>query len=195
MAAYLRHTTRGGTLSPKEVALPEKIAQEHERILQLSNEKVACAERVMHLLTKAMGRLDVDLARAMDRSGEGVSQDVVMGNTGGSRTPLEKLPDALRGALQGDGNGSIVLSAASGGGSASTAHPPTKSTFKCITLLFFLHLMGLILCIRTADEQHGTGRLACTCCRFVACSSRSLTALSCAYPSGVAPGAFPTGNV
>jgi Inhibitor of growth proteins N-terminal histone-binding len=145
MAAYLRHTTRGGTLSPKEVALPEKIAQEHERILQLSNEKVACAERVMHLLTKAMGRLDVDLARAMDRTGEGVSQDMVMGNTGGSRTPMEKLPDTLRSALQGEGNGSIVLPAASAGSSASTPHPPTKRTLEMrVFVVWFCSLWPFI---------------------------------------------------
>ena len=136
MAAYLRHSTRTGVLSPKEAALPEKIAQEQERLLQLSNEKVACAERIMHLLTKAMGRLDVDLTRAMDRTGEGVSQDMIMGITGGSRTPLEKLPDTLRGALQGEGKGSIVLSTASGTSSTSTPHPPTKRMLSSMHVRF-----------------------------------------------------------
>lgn len=147
MAAYLRHSSRGGILSPKEAALPEKIAQEHERILQLSNEKVACAERIMHLLTKAMGRLDVDLARAMDRSGEGVPQDVIMASTAGSRTTLEKLPDTLRGALQGDGNGSIILTSAPGGSGGSTPHPPTKRMsnliiYDGVSCLMFFHVQG-----------------------------------------------------
>jgi chromatin modification-related protein YNG2 len=139
MAAYLRHSARGGMLSPKDAAIPEKIAQEEERILQLSNEKVACADRIVHLLTKAMGRLDVDLARAMDRTGEGLSQDAILGSTGPSRTPLEKLPDTLRGALQSEGNGSIVLSSATGA-TAPTPHPPTKRPSICLSVVRFILL-------------------------------------------------------
>jgi chromatin modification-related protein YNG2 len=130
MAAYLRHSTRGGGLTPKDAALPENIAQEHERIRELSEEKVACAERVVHLLTKAMGRLDVDLARAMDRTGEGPPQDVLMGNTGGSRTPIEKLPETLKSALAQSDTIVLPVAGQSGGSGASTPHLPNKRMFE-----------------------------------------------------------------
>ncbi|KAF8592598.1 hypothetical protein K439DRAFT_23398 [Ramaria rubella] len=126
MAAYLRHSTRAGGLTLKDAALPDKIAQEHDRIRELSEEKVASAERIVHLLSKAMGRLDVDLARAMDRTGE-VPQDVVMGNTGGSRTPIEKLPESLRNALgTSESNSTIALPVAATTSGTATPHPPNK---------------------------------------------------------------------
>ena len=156
MAAYLRHSARGGVLSPKDAALPEKITQEQERLLQLSNEKVACAERILHLLNKAMGRLDVDLARAMDRTGEAISQDTSMGMTGGSRTLLEKLPDTLRGALQDEGKGSIVLSTP-GASSTSTPHPPTKRTLGILYLNSYHHLMRFRLVGRRMNSTAPTG--------------------------------------
>ena len=132
MNAYLHNMTRD-TLTPKDISLHEKITQEQDRIRELSEEKVLCAERIVHLLTKAMGRLDVDLSRAMDRTGEAAPQDALTGSMGGTRTPIERLSESLRSTLaHGEGNGSIVLPPAgqNGASSASTPHPPIKRTSK-----------------------------------------------------------------
>lgn len=108
MAAYLRHSTRAGGLTPKDALTPEKIAQDQARMAILADEKVACAERIVQLLTRARERLDVDLARALDRTGEAVSADIIMGGTttGRSGTAIERLPDNLRSAL-GHGYGGV----------------------------------------------------------------------------------------
>lgn len=140
MAAYLRHATRTGGLTPKDAGMPDKIAQDHEKIAQLADEKLACATRIVQLLTRAIGRLDVDLARALDRSGE-TPQDLMMG---GSRTAIERLPDSLRSALSGQG-----LDIMTGGGAlglstsgTSTPHPPMKRAYG-MGLFYFIELIPL----------------------------------------------------
>ena len=70
---------------PKDIALHKEIMQEHEHIHELSEEKVVCAECVMHLLTKAIGLLNIDLSQAIDRNGEAVTQNTITGSMGGSR--------------------------------------------------------------------------------------------------------------
>jgi len=108
MAAYLRHSTRPTGLTQKDGLVPEKIAQDQARMALLADEKVACAERIVQLLRRAIERLDVDLARALDRTGEGGIGDIVMGGmtatgvgVGRSGTAIERLPESLRSALGG----------------------------------------------------------------------------------------------
>ena len=50
---------------------------------------------------KAMGRLAVDLSRAMDRTGADAPRDALTGSMGGTRTPIERLSGSLRSTLGG----------------------------------------------------------------------------------------------
>lgn len=52
-------------MSTKETNVPQKCADEWLQIEQLADEKVVLANRIVDLLTKACGRLDVDLGRIL----------------------------------------------------------------------------------------------------------------------------------
>ncbi|KIJ56484.1 hypothetical protein M422DRAFT_238111 [Sphaerobolus stellatus SS14] len=160
MAAYLRHSTRAGGLTPKDAFTPEKIAQDQARITVLAEEKVACADRIVQLLKRAIGRLDVDLARALDRTGEAGSMDAIMSGTGmGSRTAIERLPDSLRSALgHGYGSAGQAETGALGlSGTSAVSTPGPSQKRKYFMWQYFLAVtFDLWGYYRTTNKQHGS---------------------------------------
>ncbi|GJJ07320.1 hypothetical protein Clacol_001521 [Clathrus columnatus] len=87
MSSYLRHASRPGVvLSPKDAVIPEQISLEHAKLMALAEEKVRCAEKVVKLVSRSLGRLDVDLARALDRNSDGIASGAV-GNATTNSTP------------------------------------------------------------------------------------------------------------
>jgi len=103
-----------------------------------------CTEHVVHLLTKAIGQLDIDLSWAMDCNGEAVMQDAIMGSMGGKQTLVERVLEFSGGCWPiGEGNASIVLLQAAQNDTSSTSMPHplnkcmSKLTCNCDTLFIF----------------------------------------------------------
>ncbi|KAF8528824.1 hypothetical protein BU17DRAFT_19878, partial [Hysterangium stoloniferum] len=121
-ASYLRHATRGGAQKEKDSQIPDKIAAEHAKMAVLAEEKVHSAERIVQILKRAMGRLDGDLSRAMERGGESMLESSAAATTGIGRTGVNEL---LKGALGLEGG--VVASTGGANGVIATSHPPPKS--------------------------------------------------------------------
>jgi hypothetical protein len=91
----------------------------------LSDEKVHSAERIVQLLTRAIGRLDADLTRAMERGGEGMLDGgpAVGTGMGTGRTGVNEL---LRGALGLEGG--VVAGVGVANGSITTPSQPAQKS-------------------------------------------------------------------
>jgi chromatin modification-related protein YNG2 len=97
---------RQGTLpANKEQNILQKCTTDLDKIDKLSEEKVALAERLVHTLHKACGRLEQDFARVRTAIGQPVNGDtggVVAaghGYTAGPRPQIDKVVDTLRAAV------------------------------------------------------------------------------------------------
>ncbi|KZV99032.1 hypothetical protein EXIGLDRAFT_267189 [Exidia glandulosa HHB12029] len=102
--SYIRNSLTGQVLSAKEASVPQKCADEWFQIEQYADEKVQLANRIVELLTKACGRLDVDLARilqpgAADFSLATSANDISGSTLFGRGSGLDDMQRGLRGAL------------------------------------------------------------------------------------------------
>lgn len=171
MSSYLRHASRaGGTLSHKDTALPEQVALEHAKVMTLAEEKLQCAEKIVKLVSRALGRLDVDLARALDRTGEsvatgpanGTAVSIAPAGSGGASNVMGWMSDSITlgstgamgfglglgraGAVTDALRGALAdgsSSSSTGAGAASltaTPHPPKRVLIVVFCLL--LHVIA-----------------------------------------------------
>lgn len=69
-AKYIRHSSRGGSLSPKDASIPQTVKETYENIEQLADEKLVLAQRVVDLITRARARLDHDLSKVLIQQGD-----------------------------------------------------------------------------------------------------------------------------
>lgn len=99
-SSYIRHSVTG-QFSAKDTSTPPKVNLEYSKVQQLAEEKVALAQRIVELLTKACGRLEVDLARVLVASGEVPPAETVLGSgsLAGRTTSFDKINESLRNAL------------------------------------------------------------------------------------------------
>jgi chromatin modification-related protein YNG2 len=67
---YIRHSSRPGSLSPKDTSIPQVVKETYDKIDQLADEKLVLAQRVVDLITRARARLDYDLSRVLIQQGE-----------------------------------------------------------------------------------------------------------------------------
>ncbi|TCD63483.1 Histone acetyltransferase complex subunit [Steccherinum ochraceum] len=94
-AKYMRHSLRASgapaqTLSQKDLSIPQLVRAHHAEIDQLSDEKIALAERIVRLIARAQVRLDADVQKVMVLQGEEpvVPQTASFYNATPARTPM-----------------------------------------------------------------------------------------------------------
>jgi len=69
-AKYIRHSSRGGALNPKDAAIPQTVKESYLKIDQIADEKLLLAQRIVDLIARARARLDHELARVLIQQGE-----------------------------------------------------------------------------------------------------------------------------
>ncbi|KAK7064570.1 chromatin modification-related protein [Favolaschia claudopus] len=80
--------------SPKSMAIPGKISAAYAEINELSNEKIALAQRIIDLITRTRARLDSDLTKVRVLQGELPEQPTFSSaSTTGMRLP--RIPSAI----------------------------------------------------------------------------------------------------
>jgi chromatin modification-related protein YNG2 len=86
---------RGGAtpLSTKDEQIPQKIDQGYAEVDNLSQEKMALAERLGVLIQRARTRLDYDLRRVLILQGEDPGQPAFVST---SRNPVQEINESLR---------------------------------------------------------------------------------------------------
>ncbi|EJD51930.1 hypothetical protein AURDEDRAFT_111487 [Auricularia subglabra TFB-10046 SS5] len=95
--SYIRSALTGAPITTKEAAVPQRCADEWLEVEQLADEKVVLAQRIVELLTKACGRLDVDLNRILAPGM--MDMQPVAGNDLSTSLLFGGIKDSLRGAL------------------------------------------------------------------------------------------------
>jgi hypothetical protein len=66
----MRHSTRASDLSEKDANIPDKIKKHYAEVDRLAAEKIALAERVSRLISRARARLDADLTKMLALQGQ-----------------------------------------------------------------------------------------------------------------------------
>jgi len=96
-SSYIRHTLSGQPLTAKDLTIPQRVMANYDRVRALSEEKVVLSNRIVSLVSKASGRLDVELGRLLTTSGDTLPGEPFF--PGGSRTDISKLGETLRAAM------------------------------------------------------------------------------------------------
>lgn len=131
-AKYIRHSSRGGSLSPKDASIPQTVKETYEKVGQLSDEKLVLAQRVVDLVTRARARLDHDLSKVLVQQGDdpgSASQPSLSSvSTLPKRHAVQEIRESVRHAITRETT--PVLSV-----STTTSAPANKSKpFFCIIL-------------------------------------------------------------
>lgn len=103
---YIRHALKASGTSKegkengkdkdaKDAAIPGKVAQAYAELDQLANEKISLASRLVELLTRVSARLDHDLTKVVQLSGEPAHEQYevrggyVVGTLPGAPAPIQ----------------------------------------------------------------------------------------------------------
>lgn len=126
---YIRHSSRPGSLSPKDVSIPQVIKDTYDKIDQIADEKLVLAQRVVDLITRARARLDYDLSRVLIQQGEDPAAvnhpSAVSISSIPKRHAVQEIRESLRSAITRETtpvSGSISASVASSNKSESGPH-------------------------------------------------------------------------
>ncbi|KAI0036470.1 hypothetical protein K488DRAFT_75992 [Vararia minispora EC-137] len=95
---YVRHSKREGTpMTPRDAQIPQKIEEYFRLAEKITDEKIELAQRINALITRTRARLDHDLARVLEISGEeSLRPSSTYVNT--TRSAAQLIQDQLRAA-------------------------------------------------------------------------------------------------